>query len=311
MVSQGCMTGIFGAFLVIFIISTILFASSFGVVQPTEIALKLDGATRIVQTDKTYGGGRYLIGLGQSFITFPITYQLLDFSSDPEEGGETLTVLAPGGQTIYIDVSFYYRIDESHIADIYRIARNTLKSLIIREATDSIKTSASLFTVNEYIVFRRQIAQKIHEDLNRRLYQKYYCFVPLLQLRAVDLPDNVENSKIQLAVATQNTKTSELQRNITLIAQETQILTQVYETNKTVVLQQSTSLGTTVEAQALANGNRLLVETVATAQNNFTTSLGFTQADLVTYNFVKMLRVASKDDSFVIGFQGSVPVILG
>jgi hypothetical protein len=161
------------------------------------------------------------------------------------------------------------------------------------------------------LFFRRQIGQKIHEDLNRKLYQKYYCYVPLLQLRAVDLPDNVENSKVQLAVATQNTKTSELQRNITLITQETQILTQVYDTNKTVVLQTSTSLGNTIEAQALANGNRLVVETVAAAQNNFTTSLGFNVTQLVTYNFIKMLRLATSQDDFIIGFKGGVPIILG
>jgi len=208
-------------------------------------------------------------------------------------------------------VSFYYRIDETHLPDIYRIARNTLTSLIIREATDSIKTSASLFTVNQYILFRQQIGQKIHQDLNNRLYTKYYCFVPLLQLRAVDLPDSVEQSKIQLAVATQNTKTSELQRNITLITQETQILTQVFDNNRTVVLQQSTSLGATVEAQALANGERLVVETVAAAQSNFTAAIGFNASHLITYNFIKMLKSSTPTDSYIIGFEGSVPVIIG
>lgn len=295
----------------IFVLGSILLAASFGIVLPTEVAIVFDTTTRIIDSTKVFSSGRYLIGLGKSFITFPITYQLLDFSVDPEEGGDTLTVNTPGGQTVFIDVSFYYRIDESKVQEIYRIARTTLKSFIIREATDSIKTSAALFTVNEYILFRRQIAQKIHEDLNSRLYTKYYCWVPLLQLRAVDLPDSVENSKIQLAVATQNTKTSELQRNITIINQETTIKAQVYDSNKTVALQSAASEGAKIEAQAISEGNRLVVETVALAQLNLTSSLGFNATHLITYNFIKMLRASSSDDNYVIGFQGSVPVILG
>jgi len=151
----------------------------------------------------------------------------------------------------------------------------------------------------------------MHEDLNRIFYTKYFCWVPLLQLRGVGLPLNVESSRIQLAVASQNTKTSELTRQITLINQETQILSQQYEANITVVTQQANSEGTTIEAQANANGNRLVVETEAAAQNNFTSTLGFTAQHLVTYNFVKMIKSASASESYVIGFQGSVPVILG
>jgi len=151
----------------------------------------------------------------------------------------------------------------------------------------------------------------MHEDLNKVFYSKYYCWVPLLQLRGVGLPSTVESSRVQLAVASQNTKTSELTRQITLINQETQIKSQLYEANITVVTQQANSEGTTLEAQAVANGNRLVVETEAAAQNNFTSSLSFNSQHLVTYNFVKMLKSASPSETYVIGFKGSVPIILG
>jgi len=303
--------GILGCLLVSFLIFTILFIIAFQIVPPTEVGIDFDGTARTYDNQRVYRGGRYFLGVGHSFITYPITYQLIDFSSEEPAGGDQLTILSKGGQTVYVDISFYYRIDETHVQEIYASARNNLRALLIREAQDSLRTTASLFSVQEYIKFRKEIAQRMQEDINKVFYSKYYCWVPLFQLRYVGLPSTVENSLVQLAVSSQNTNTSELARNITLINQETQILSQQIEANITVVTQQANSEGATLEANANANGSREVVETEAAAQNNFTTTLGFNPQHLVTYNFVKMLKTASSSESYVIGFKGTVPIILG
>lgn len=77
------------AFCVVFIISIILLSVSFDVVEPTEWGLAYDNNIKKIDTDKVYDEGRYLIGLGRSFIIFPRTYQTIRYGSsfDGADGG--------------------------------------------------------------------------------------------------------------------------------------------------------------------------------------------------------------------------------
>ena len=62
---------------------------SFDVVEPIEWGLAYDNNIKKIDTDKVYNEGRYLIGLGRSFIIFPRTYQTIRYGStfDDADGG--------------------------------------------------------------------------------------------------------------------------------------------------------------------------------------------------------------------------------
>lgn len=84
----GCLIGCF-CFLIILIVSIVLFALSFGTVNIEEWVIfeySLKGLIRdttwsnIRQTPK--GAGRYLIGLGKEFIIFPRQMIYVTFDAD-------------------------------------------------------------------------------------------------------------------------------------------------------------------------------------------------------------------------------------
>jgi len=64
-----------------------------------------------------------------------------------------------------------------------------------------------------------------------------------------------------------------------------------------------------LEQSAIAEGNKIIAETEATAWLNFTTTLGLNSTQLVTYNFLKYIKDFSSN--MIVGFEGSVPIILG
>jgi len=296
--------------LVIFLISSILYGTSFGIVPPTSVGLNFDSTTKNYDSTTIYPPGRYFIWMNHFFELFPVTYQEVDFST--ESGSTPLSAVTDGGQVVTLDVSFFYRIDETKVPEIYSRTRNNLNGLIVGEATNSLKITASAYDVEDFFSLRREIAARMLLELNTNLYTKYHVWVPMLQLRNIVLPTNVQNSRTNLIIASQNTKTAELARQIVLIQEETAVLRESYSQNQTIILNTANSDSFTIEQNAIAEGNRLIAQTVAEAQRNFTESVGFTNTShFMTYLFIKMLRSAPSANSFIVGFDGAVPIIIG
>jgi hypothetical protein len=298
--------------LVIFLISSGLYAASWGIVTPTTVGLNFDTTTRNFDKTTVYPPGRYFIWMHHKFEHFSLLYKIVDFSDDIEEGGPTLAAIASGGQAVNLDISFYYRIDETKVITIFEQTRTNLNELILTQAQNTLKIIASHFDISDYYERRREIVATMLVELSADLYSKYYVWVPLLQLREIRLPASTTNSRIDVVVAAQNAKTEQLNREIVLVKQATELLRQEYAANTTLVLNEANSLSFSIEQNAIAEGQRLFAEAEAAARNNFTQNVGFTSTEqLMTYLFTKYLREASSSDSFTIGFDGSVPIIIG
>jgi uncharacterized membrane protein YqiK len=299
--------------LVIFLISSGLYAASWGIVPPSKVGLNFDTTTRNFDKTTIYPPGRYFIWMHHTFEHFDITYRIIDFSSDLDPlGGPTLAAIASGGQPVNLDVSFYYRIDETKVISIFEQTRTNLNELLITQAQNTLKIIASRFDISEYYEKRREISATMLIELNADLYSKYFVWVPLLQLRNIGLPSSVANSRIDVIVASQNAKTEQLNREIVLVKQETEFLRQEYAANTTLVLNEANALSFAIEQNAIAEGQRIYAEAEASARNNFTVNVGFNStSQLMTYLFTKYLKDASSSDSFIVGFDGAVPIILG
>jgi len=298
--------------LVLFIVFTIIFALSWDIVYPWEIGILIDNNTRTYDNTTLYSGGRYYTGLGRYFFKYPITFQVVEFAnSTGEDGYPTLTVFTSGGQTVYLDVFFYYRIDETKVVKIFDTFKYYHDEILIREAQDLIKIVCGEFTVDDFFSKRQEIATEMSNTLNEYLYPKYHVWIALIQLLNIALPSVVEESRVQLVVASQDTKTAQLNREIILIQKETEVLKQNYTSSQTIVTGQANSEGYKLEQAAIAEGNRIIYETEAAAWQNFTTSLGLNVTHLMTYSFIKYLKDETNRDSVIVGFDNSVPIIIG
>lgn len=70
-----------GACCLTFFISLFLFAFSFGVVEVLHQGIVINENTMEIDPERTYPSGRYFIGLGRSFLTFPSSYQTMRFGT--------------------------------------------------------------------------------------------------------------------------------------------------------------------------------------------------------------------------------------
>jgi len=303
---------IFGIGIFLLIIWSILLGVSFDIVNPWEVGLSFDSTTRTIDNSTIYPGGRYFIGIGRSFVKYPITYQLVEFTSDSSTGQSSLTTNTKGGQTVFVDVSFYYRIDETHIFQIYNTYRQQLGPILTREAQDALKRICSEYDIHDFFNKRPEIATRMQNFLNAVLYPKYFTWIPLLQLRKIALPQTVEDSLVSLVIASQSTQTAEINRDIVLIGKDTDILENYYIANQTIAINEANAIGAMLETNAASEGDRIILETSANSWNNFSLQVGFNTTELITYNFLKYLKTgANSTNNIIVGFGGSVPIVLG
>jgi len=197
------------------------------------------------------------------------------------------------------------------VVDIYNIARTNLIPFLIKDSQNILKRVASNFTVDNYLLNRTLIASSMHQTLDIEIYKKYFCYVPIFNLRTITLPSTVENSRIQLVVASQQTKTFDLLRQITLINKETDILAAQYAANQTISLQQADAIGSTLEQTALSQGQAIVYSAEADAWRTFTGALNFTSKNLATYVLINyMQNGATSADSLLVGFDDTSPFVV-
>jgi len=285
---------------------------SWDTILPTEVGILIDNNTRTYDQSIIYPSGRYFVGLGRFFFKYPISFQLIEFDGTPSaDNYPTLTIFTKSGQTVYVDVSFYYRLDETKVIKIFENFKYYHDEILTREAQDIMKIVCSAYTVEDFFSKREIIAADMLKVLNELLYPKYYIWVSLIQLRNVALPGAVERSRIELVVAAQQTKTSQLNRDIVLIQKDTEVLKQKYSSNQTIVLGKANSEGYTLEQSAIAEGTRIVFETEANAWKNFTADLSLNTTQLVSYSFLKYLKGDHARNSLIVGFGSSVPIVIG
>jgi len=302
-----------GAAAALFILTNILFWLSWDNITPFEVGILIDNNTRTYDKAIVYPPGRYFVGLGKYFFRYPISFQPVEFDSNKPgvDSYETLTLFTSGGQTVYADVSLYYRIDETKVIKIFETYKYLHDEILTREMQDIMKIVGSNYTVEDFFSKREIIAKDFENLLNANLYPKYFVWISLIQLRNIGLPAAVEASRVELVVAAQNTKTSQLNRDIVLIQKDTEILKQQYQSNQTIAIGQANSQGYTLEQSAIAEGSRIVFETEASALKNFTQTLSLNTTQLVSYSFLKYMKAEGSKHSFVVGFGGAVPIVIG
>jgi len=178
-----------------------------------------------------------------------------------------------------------------------------------RESQDLLRITCSQYELEDFFYKRDEIASVMQTQLNDVIYEKYFCWIPSVQLRDISLTDAVEKARVDLVVVSQTAKTAQLTREITIISKQTDLLKQSFTSNVTITINEANAQGLFLEQSAIAEGNKIIAETEAAAWKNFSDVLGLNSTQLVTYNYLKYIRDFSS--SMIVGFGGSVPIILG
>jgi len=301
--------GLLGCLCVVLFIAIFLFSFSFDVIEPTNVAILSDSVSKTIADDVVYGPGRYFIGLGKSFIKFPISWIIVDFSNDDDElGGPSLQVQLNEGQALTIDVSFYYRVDEQNIHKLYNVTGTNYSPLIVRKSQEIIKNVAADFITTEFFSLREAIVSAMQYELNRQLHAQYYVYVPSVSLRNVKLPAQLETALVDKVIADQLKKTAETQRNVTLIQAETQVIQALAQANVSTILQVANSNSFQTIQNAQSQAKKVLIDAQNLAFNALKTALFVNNSQLFNYLYTERISQAAAGSTIYVGFDGSLVV---
>jgi len=282
---------------VVFIVSCALFGVSWDIIEPTEIGLAFDGNIQKIEFDKVYDNGRYLIGLGRSFIKFPATQQTIRFGDastmhydDPD--GTEIVCRTRDGLEIRLEVAIQYLIS-GQPGDLYRLYLDTggeWKELYMMISEHVVRDVASLFDAIEFREARDVIAIKIHEELDKA-FQVMYATVPSAQLINMEIEKLFADTITDTQVAKQDVYQAENERNVIEVEAQRDLEVSI----KLVDIKIATAVRKAQEIMAIANAEANIIDNTINAQieayRNLSSTLNLqTSEKLLSYLWLQAMQ---------------------
>jgi len=248
-------------------------------------ALELNWSSQKVGKDVVSEPGMKAVGLGNSLIEFPATFQSTYFvnkvgSSWSEEDLVRPPVRARSedGLEMMVSLSFQYKLDPSSLKPLYRILGDHLyKDEFVRFARGAVVEACSAFTADMFFTNRSQITNHITEIITEVFYRKdkdLLVNVKGLQLREVDLPDafDAEISRTQeemqeVEVALAEREEQEIAMAQRIVVAEQQVIAMLKETEgkvKAIDIESRATVDMMIELQTeVAQSNALILKQFA------------------------------------------------
>lgn len=235
----------------IFLISIILFAVSFGTLEPHYVAIKYNNNLKVIDEDRVYNNGRYFLGLGLNFIDFPIDCQMIDF-----RGSRSLRMWSLEGQLVTVDLSLMYRLDREYIIDIYKRYELDYHSRLVQIAIRTAKKVSIQYTAEEFFLIRGTIGEHMRAEMRRRLEEEKVT-LELFNVREILIPSKFEKKVIQKQIWEQRKKTKEFMKETAIRRAAITVKQGTVEAQKSLLIENATAIRNqlvqTARAEALRN----------------------------------------------------------
>lgn len=282
---------------IVLITSCILFGVSWDIIEPTEVGLAFDANIQKLEFDKLYDSGRYLIGLGRSFVKFPSTQQTLRFGepstmhNENPDAGE-IVCRTKDGLSISLEVAVQYLLNQNR-DDLYRLYLDTggdweqLYKFFVQQA---VRDVASRYDAIEFRQARDVIAIEITEELGLR-FNKMYATVPSAQLINMEIEPNLEDAITDTQVAKQDVYQAENEQQVVEVEASKDLA--VAERLKDIKIAKAERKA--LEIMAVANAEAKIIENTINAQieayRELQTSLNFDTSDkLLSYLWLQAMQ---------------------
>jgi hypothetical protein len=192
------------------IVGIILFAVSFSSVTPLEVGIKYNDITRRIEEDNPYYTGRYFVGLGTHFMTFPSTWQLLQYK------GNDLRAWTKEGQLVTLHVVLYWEFDRKHMTDFYyafgKDEENYLP--VFRDiGLRALKKVTTAYNAVDFFKKREEIGRAMKLSV-REAFKVHNIVVQMVMLETIDLPNTFENQIVKKVVTEQEITTQTVKKQI-------------------------------------------------------------------------------------------------
>jgi len=274
---------------VIFLTMLILFAVSFQVLGPLEMGIDLNKYSQELNEEQVFGPGRYVLGIGHTFLNFPSTLQSIEFSEQPGSAGAELDIFTNQGQTIFIDVSFQYRLVKEELIDLYYLYGKDYESGFIKIAQSSIKETATLFDQNQYYTERELIAAAMEIDLRNEL-RLVHANVTGFQLRDIELLQQAEDSIIRTLTASEAAVRATFEQQVRELEAEIDVIAGGATASIQVINAEADANAFEIREKAVADAIEIRLNAESNAMADLQSALGFNSTDTLRYLYSRMIR---------------------
>lgn len=203
-----------------------LFVASFSSVGPLEYGLHFSNwNNKMVTNDDgtldVYEGGRYFIGLGHTFITFPTNCVTIDFSNDPMAKNAPLVTRTKDGLPVTIEIALQYKLKPEALLQLYTELNIGYEAAFVRNARDALLEEAGDHLATEYWEHRKLIGSLMLERLSEAPGLEEFAEIRGVQLLTVILPSAYELSIMQTQVSVQEQKKAAFEQAVERVNSET------------------------------------------------------------------------------------------
>jgi len=275
---------------VILLVGIILFSVAWSVVEPLEYAFNYNGATGSVDLTRIYEPGRYFIGVGHYFVTFPTTQVNVVFTSDPNADSPPIATRTSNGVSLTISFSLQYRLIKENLVSVYNNYGITYTQPMIRAVRSVVHDIAGQQGSPFYWLSRQQVTAAMFAAVSNELYSNYYMNCTGFQILLIQFPDSYEDSIINSQVQQQKVKQQQYQQNVTAIESSISQLLAVAGQNITKINAAANATAISIVNLAQAQIFNFTQSSLAAGYQAFATRLNMTSAELLNYMKIRILR---------------------
>jgi len=282
---------------IVLIVSIVLIAVSFGAVEPTYQGFVINGNTMQFEfkdgsadreVGELYTEGRYFLGLGKSFITFPRIFQTLDFKKSE---GESITIRSKDGLTIDIDVAFQYTLTTNgkELLALYMRWKKDYESAFGKLAKNVVRDVAAKYYAYEFFLNRSTITGDITATMAKD-FTVIGASINNFQFLELNLPEDF-NREIQVTEVTR-TKISEetVKQTKTLIEAQTNLLAAQKQAEVIVTQSKARANALLIQKQQQALTRKSEIEQELIALQYLKTQLNLNTEQLLDYLLIDYLK---------------------
>jgi len=232
------------------IVIIVLLACSYAKVEMTDVALLYSHAARRIDRSQVYTAGRYYVGVGGEFITFPITLQELAlpvFESRTRDGLK-----------IKLEISLSYKIEnnEKKIFAIFDAFGSQYDGFLSRLAMNIIRDASAQYDAFDYAISRSQVSQAMESDVRDDMSEIGFS-LESLQLLNIEFPSNFSATLANTLMLEQQVSQAKRDKAAELVSLEGELS----KSNITAsgIISDAMSEATTIQQKADADAEALIL----------------------------------------------------
>lgn len=302
---RSCIGGILGLGA---LLTCILLPISFHYVEHDQYALRKNTHTNTVQTDAVYDTGRYCWGPQWEVMTFPSTWQTIEFT-----GERTCRAGNTEGVTMLMDVILSYRIIKENLGNLYTTYGINYHQVLESQVMATIKNTAIVMSVDTFLENRTHAAVELSTAIGDMVAEKFSGLeapARMFKLSQITFADALHQSRLDAAIQLETNEQKLYEQEEVLARANTTNMVAEYHANATVLLQAAEATKEANRETALAQQEEALIQERATGLNNLLTDLGISDATLKE-KFLKLMALLDNESAKIIDVESSVIVDAG